>query len=997
MGTQLGELFRIGLGSAADVDAVGQLARDLAREAGAATLEQTKLATVVSGLARRCLASAREGEVIFSVEGDEGGRRLVVTVADPGPHLERAAVLGADEADSPPASADRAALGLEMHSLRRLVDYFEQAAGHDGSTRVSAAVQLSAEVGNDPDLVPRLAALKPSSPPATPAPADLQNGDVAGMLEAQAKVLELTISELGRSNTERIAVIAELALTNRGVLDLVAELSTANDSLTASGTEYRRLADQQSALADLGHRAVASRDIRLLTLGLVGILRKVLDVQVVGVLRFAVDSSTLEVVATDGCGPELPVKIKMGRRRARTLQKKGTVVAEVTDAKHDFPLPLPSDSRSFAVVAIHTPAGPWGVLVACDTAPDRFTSTTTSFLEAAASLLAFSIARMASEGAAQHASLHDELTGLPNRAQLLQHMDRSVDRGRHPVGSGLVEPQKAVIFIDIDGFKQVNDTAGHAAGDQVLIEAGARLRGVMRPTDILARLGGDEFVAVCEDAAGVAGVVAKRLLSAFDNPFIVEGREVFLSASAGVALVEAGVTADQVLADADIAMYKAKLTAGSATVIFLPEMRAMADSESHLHNQLRRALERGELRAVYQPVVDLDTGTVRSVETLLRWRHPELGDVSAQRTIAAAERIGLAWELTCWIAGEAAQTISAWNAANPEHAPLRVAVNFTPLLLGDPVRIGEFEGVVSAAGLPFALLDVELTETAFADPTPSTLASMAELRHRGARLSMDDFGTGYSSLKAVATLPLDVLKIDQSFVAPLENGDDSLLVSAMTGIARGRGLETVGEGVETHKQLAALIAAECDLGQGYLFARPLERDQLQTLAGLESGFTDIIRQARRPVPAEPITQHSSVPAHGQPARILVLEENPDDMELLERILQASRDEITAVADPVAFVTALQDCPPDLVLMALRLRGSSGFDLVEKSEALLTMPVLAITGLPDWAIRHDPRSRHFAAIIHKPVDPGRLLTQIQDLLADQPSSSVVGSAGIAAAE
>jgi len=847
MGVQTGELFRIALGTPADVADVGQLARDLAREAGAGTLEQTKLATVVSGLARRCLASARAGEVVFSVDGDEGGLRLVVTVADVGLRIEGDAALGTEGADSPPESTDRASLGLELRSLSRLVDDFEQAADPDGSTRVTAAVRLTTKVGNETGLVRRLSALRPSAPFTPTLPDhdhDHEPGDRAGMLEAQAKVLELTISELARANTERIAVNAELALTNRGVLDLVAELSTANDSLTARGTEYRQLADQQSALADLGHRAVASRDIRSLTLGLVGILRKVLDVQVVGVLRFEVGRPQLEVVATDGCAPNLPPKIKIGRRMSRNLQRDATVVADPTDGTHDFPLPVPSGSRSCAVVAIHTPAGPWGVLVTCDREPDRFTPTTTSFLEAAASLLAFSIARMASEDSAQHAALHDQLTGLPNRAQLLQHMDRALDKPRHPVGSGLVEPQKAVIFIDIDGFKQVNDTAGHAAGDQVLIEAGARLRGVMRPADILARLGGDEFVAVCEDAAGVEGVVAKRLLSAFDTPFVVEGREVFLSASAGVALVGAGVTADQVLADADTAMYKAKLTPGSATVMFLPEMRAVTDSESHLHNQLRRALERGELRAVYEPVVDLNSGTVRSVETLMRWRHPELGDVPAERTLAAAERIGLAWELTCWIAKEAAAAVSAWNAANPEHAPVRVAVNFTPLILGDPVRIGEFEALIEGAGLPFALLDVELTETAFADPTPNTLASMTELRHRGARLSMADFGTGYSSLRAVATLPLDVLKIDRSVVAPLEIRDESLLVSVMTGIARGRGLKTVGEGIETHRQLAALIAAECDLGQGYLFAKPLGRDQLEHLAGLEPGFTEIIRQAR---------------------------------------------------------------------------------------------------------------------------------------------------------
>lgn len=291
-------------------------------------------------------------------------------------------------------------------------------------------------------------------------------------------------------------------------------------------------------------------------------------------------------------------------------------------------------------------------------------------------------------------------------------------------------------------------------------------------------------------------------------------------------------------------MYQAKLIPGSATAVFNPQMRSIAESKSHLYSELRRALGRGQLRAVYQPVVDLSNGKVRGVETLLRWRHPDLGDVPAQQTVAAAERIGLAWELTCWIAAEAAGTVSAWNAANPGHTPLRLAVNFTPLLLGDLERVGELEAVVTAAGLPFSLLDVELTETSFADPTPTTLASLAELRRRGARLAMDDFGTGYSSLTAVTTLPLDVLKIDRGFVTPLEVGGDRLLISAIAGIARGRGLESIGEGIETNNQLAELIAVECDLGQGYLFAKPLESEQMEALATLESGFADTIRRAR---------------------------------------------------------------------------------------------------------------------------------------------------------
>ena len=976
------ELLRLALEEEGDVAVAHQLTRDVAREAGVARLEQTRLAAAVSGLARRCLALAGGGEVVFSVDAGRGGTRLVVAVSDSDTGA------GAPGGDDRATSVARVALGLDLHSLRRLVDDFEQATREDGSTWVTAAVRLSPEAAGDTGLVRRLSALQPSANPATMAPTRAASLDAAGMLEAQAKVLELTLAQLDRVTGEKAAVNAELALTNRGVLDLVAELSAANESLTASGAEYRQLADQQSALADLGHRAVVSRDIGMLANGLVGILRSVLGVQVVGVLRFAAAESTLEVVATDGGDPGQPQTITIGGLQARNLQREGTWVADPTDSTAGFPLPVPPDSRSCAVVAVHTSAGPWGVLVTCDANPGRFTATTTAFLEASASLLAFSIARMASECATQHAALHDDLTGLPNRAHLLEHMGRAVnlDDRRDPSRPDVSDLPKALVFLDIDGFKQVNDTCGHAAGDQVLKEAAFRLRGVMRPTDVLARLGGDEFVVLCEGGVEAAERITGRLLKRFDDPFVIEGREVFLSASAGLALVDAGVTADQVLAEADIAMYQAKQTPGSATVVFHPEMRALADSESHLLNQLCRAMDRGQLRAVYQPIVDLDNGTVRAVETLLRWRHPDLGDVPAQRTVAAAERIGLAWEFTCWIVGEAAGTVSAWNAASPGHPPLRLAVNFTPLLLGDPDRVDELEALVTGAGLSFTLIDVELTETAFADPTPNALAALGELRRRGARLSMDDFGTGYSSLIAVATLPLDVLKIDRGFVAPLELGGDTLLVSAMTGIARGSGLETIGEGIETHQQLAALIAAECDLGQGYLFARPLERDQMPGLAALEAGYAQTIRQAR-PSVVSPAPHHSVSPRQGHPFRILVVEENPQDLELLQHVLHESPHQVAGVAHPEAFQAALRDLQPDLVLMGLRFRGTSGFDLVVQAEALLTMPVVAVTGLPQCALRHEPRSRRFAAILRKPVSQGDLLTVIGGLLAALPDPAV----------
>jgi diguanylate cyclase (GGDEF)-like protein len=855
----MGEFLRLPLVSSDDVVTARRLTSDVARVSGMASLDQTKLATVVSGLARRTFASSGHGKIVFSTDATtEGGLNLVVAVFDVGIDTKltgTSTVSGGTTSRSGHRRLDSGSLGL-------LVGKLDHGTTPGGASYVTAAVQLSEVAARDPSLHERLGALRPRVTAPDTGPAAGPSGDLLALVATQAKELERTNALLERASADRTAANTELALTNRGVLDLLAELSAANESLVVSGAEMRQLADQQSALADLGHRAVASRDLRLFAVGLVSVLRRVLGIQGVGVLRFTPGKLGLDVLASEGCSPEQPTSIDLTRAQTRNLCRPGSQASDPALGASDIFLEVPGDARSCAVVAVHTPAGPWGVLVACDPEEGRFIGTAITFLEAAASLFAFSIARKASEDATRHSASHDHLTGLPNRSQLLDDLGRLLTDATDESVTAEGQPDKpglAVIFIDIDGFKQVNDTLGHAAGDQVLIAATDRLHARARPDDVLARLGGDEFVVLCQGGGPAAPVIAKRLLSAFDEPFNIEGQDMFLSASAGTALAEAGVTSQQLLADADIAMYRAKKTPGSATVAFHPDMRALAESQSRLHNELPRAQERGQLRAVYQPIVDLHDGHVRGVEALLRWRHPELGDVPADVAVAAAERIGMAWNLTCWIAREAATAVRVWNTSNPGHTPLRLAVNFTPLLLEDPNRVAEFASHLTGAGLPLELLDVELTETAFADPTPDVLASIAELRGMGARLAMDDFGTGYSSLIALSNLPLDVLKIDRSFVTPLDKGGDSLLVSAMTFIAQGRTMETVAEGIETEGQLLALIAAGCDLGQGYLFSRPLEVSQLQGLAPYELEFADLIRQARSaaltmrriPIPATP--------------------------------------------------------------------------------------------------------------------------------------------------
>lgn len=844
----MSEFLRLPLACSEDVVAARRLTSDVAREFGIATLGRTKLATVVSGLARRTFAATGKGEVVFSVdETSEGVVNLVVAVIDG--DLETS-VIGA----VPPGTADGGdGPRLEGGDLRRLVDRLEHATDPDGRHYVTAAVQLPEDAAADPNPHARLETLRPGRADSPIGRAASSSSDLLHLLAAQAKELVLVHAEVKRVTAERAATNVELALTNRGVLDLVTELSATNDSLRASAESARQLADQQSALADLGHRAVASRKPGKLAVAMVGVLREVLALQAVGVLRFDSPGVGLEVVASDGCRRAQTTPIGLTPPQLRRLRRPETLVCDPSKDDSDVSLLVTDGARSAAVVAVHTPAGPWGVLVACDPEEGRLSGTTTTFLEAAASLFASSIARIASEEATQHAATHDVLTGLPNRFKLLDQLTRLLDEQQAAAEGEADRPGLAVILMDLDGFKQVNDTLGHAAGDEVLIAATARLRSRARPNDVLARLGGDEFVVLCAGGAAQAPLIAARLLTAFEEPFTIQGHDMFLSASAGIAVADADATSQQVLADADIAMYRAKKTPGAAFAAFAPEMRALAESQSRLHNELRRALVRGQLRAVYQPIVGLEDGRIRSVEALLRWHHPELGDVPAEVAVAAAESIGIAWGLTRWIARESSAAVCAWNAANPGHLPLRLAVNVTPLLLEAPGRITEFAASVTEGGLAFDLLDIELTETAYLHPTAEAIASLTELRRMGARLAMDDFGTGYSSLIALSNLPLDELKIDRSFVSQLDTGGDSLLVSAMTLIAQGRNLETVAEGIETPDQLVTLIAAGCDLGQGYLFSRPLEATHLHGLATSELHFAETVRQARSAAASAPST------------------------------------------------------------------------------------------------------------------------------------------------
>ncbi|SEO75679.1 PAS domain S-box-containing protein/diguanylate cyclase (GGDEF) domain-containing protein [Trujillonella endophytica] len=425
-------------------------------------------------------------------------------------------------------------------------------------------------------------------------------------------------------------------------------------------------------------------------------------------------------------------------------------------------------------------------------------------------------ARKRAEEALAHQAFHDALTGLANRALFADRVDQALRRGARSGG------RPAVVFIDLDGFKGVNDTLGHAAGDALLRGVAARLRGVVRIEDTVARLGGDEFALLVEQSgADEAVATAQRVLDALAEPFPLDGQSVTVSGSVGIAVGDAASTSDSLVGDADIAMYAAKLSGRGRSVVFDPAMRASAVAARELEQELQGALARGELRLAYQPVVDLADDRVTGFEALLRWDSRRLGPVCPSRFVPVAEASGLIEAIGAWVLHEACTAAAAWRA---EHGrDLTMAVNVSAVQLTSPHLIGHITDALAASGLPASALVLEVTETALVSDPERASECLAALRALGLRLALDDFGTGYSSLAHLRQFTVDVLKIDRSFVATI--GDDGVMppiVRGMIDLGRTLGLEIVAEGVETETQRRLLVEGSCDSAQGYLFARPLE-------------------------------------------------------------------------------------------------------------------------------------------------------------------------------
>jgi diguanylate cyclase (GGDEF)-like protein len=445
-------------------------------------------------------------------------------------------------------------------------------------------------------------------------------------------------------------------------------------------------------------------------------------------------------------------------------------------------------------------------------------------------------AMRAAYGDAVHQANHDALTGLPNRTMVLDRLGDALQRGARE-GHGVV-----VLFIDLDRFKTINDSFGHAIGDEVLIRVAERLGGAVRAGDMVGRLAGDEFVAICSDLGDVAALqLAERVAEAVSAPLPLYGRDAIITVSIGLAHADCSRPADEVLRDADVAMYRAKQRGRSRIELFDEQMRTRILARLQTEHALRGAVARAELAVHYQPIVDVRTRKVVGVEALVRWDRPGIGLVGPDEFIPIAEEAGLIVPIGVWVLREACRQVADWRSAHGELAALQLSVNLSSRQFTDPGLIDAVTAALAWSQLPAGSLTLEITESAFMEDAEATGDALRALTDLGLRLSIDDFGTGYSSLAYLKRFPVSELKVDRSFVDGLSaDTEDLAIVAAVIELARALSLDVIAEGVETPAQHRLLVELGCRTAQGYLYGRPRSAEdstevllarQLQRCAG----------------------------------------------------------------------------------------------------------------------------------------------------------------------
>jgi len=589
--------------------------------------------------------------------------------------------------------------------------------------------------------------------------------------------------------------------------------------------ELKQRANQQAAVAGLGRKALEGTELSELMSETARLLAQVLEVPYVTVLELGTGGRELivreSVGWSQGFGRNAKVPVAEQSEPGLALSSGAPVVVEdwASELRIERPQVLEQhDVVSGMTVVIPGRDGPFGVLGAH--APERrdFSDDDINFVQAVANVLADAIEHQGIEHEMRHQAVHDPLTALPNRVLFLDRLRHAVALSKR-AGSCL-----AVLFLDIDNFKAINDSLSHQAGDELLVALGPRLKDALRAADTLARFGGDEFVALCEDVDGErdAVAIAERITAGLARPFVVDGGEQFVTASIGIAIGSgAKQDPDALIRDADAAMYRSKERGRGRYELFDERMRARTLKRLRTESDLRRAIDRDELRVFYQPMVAPRAATLYGFEALLRWEHPERGLILPGEFIPVAEESGLIVPIGQWVLEEACRQTASWLAADPQRSGFRLNVNLSPRQLVEPDAADTISAALQSTGLEPASLALEITESVLMKETGASLNTLLALKELGVSLVLDDFGTGYSSLSYLHRFPIDQLKLDRSFVAGLDRNDgDPSIVAAVLSMAQALGIDVVAEGVETAEQATKLSALGCELVQGYYFGYP---------------------------------------------------------------------------------------------------------------------------------------------------------------------------------
>ncbi len=635
------------------------------------------------------------------------------------------------------------------------------------------------------------------------------------LARGMARVLALTVRLLRMVEVER------------GLRELSEHQAAENAGLVESLAERQRLLERLSKI----QRSIVSRsELEEVLDAIVSGAKELLGDETVGLrLIDPSDASQLILVASAGVDP---VVLRDARRSAIGLGAGGRAAAEgnlvvIEDyAHHDRALPaFAADGIRAALAApVREHGEVVGSLVVATHRPDRtYSQPEREMLVALAEHASLALTDAKTVEDAVHQAFHDSLTGLPNRLLLMDRLEHALARASR------ARTRVAVLFVDLDAFKNVNDSLGHAAGDVLLGEAATRLLSCVRAADTAARFGGDEFVVLLEDVdeADVAAA-ANRIIEAMNEPFEIQGRELFIGASIGIAV--GSDEADDLLRNADLALYRAKAKGKGQKQVFEPEMHVAMVERLELEAALAKALRGAELILHFQPVLDLASRRLAGVEALVRWHHPSRGLLVPGEFIPIAEDSRLMMPLGRWVLRNACAQAAAWRAAYPGASSLTLSVNFSSAQFSDPALVDQVKQALTESGLPPERLVLELTETAFLRDPETVAERMTELKQLGVRLAVDDFGTGNASLRHLARFPVDVLKVDRSFVNRI--GIDRRQTAIAGSIIRlGESLEmtVVAEGIETADQLAELLALGCGYGQGFYLARPAPAEELDPM------------------------------------------------------------------------------------------------------------------------------------------------------------------------